>query len=371
MRLGLLQMRRSIRRTIALVASVAILTALTLFVTTLSGTLEQSLSGAIINMDADLVVLTSASRGTPQASRITTEQLDGLRRLADIERLAPIGELRVTAVAAGREVDASLFGVPPDGPGQPTLLVDGRRPSAPGEMLIDESELRGGLALGDRVEILGTDVELTVVGVSQGSRFGGILTLHSTYDDWLAAFGQLFPDATELRPTMVALSVPADVELSTLLERIDLEVDGIAARTPVDLATELPGITGIRDSFRLISAVAVGAALLLIGSFWSLVASQQARHLAVLHAIGVARRDLVRALVTQVVAVVAIGALLGVVTVGVVGAAAPPTFPLAPSPTLVAVYVPVLLVGALLAALPAVSRVTRVDPMRAIAEADR
>lgn len=371
MRLGLLQLRRSARRTSALAVAFGILTALVVFVSAVSATLDRSLSGAVATMEADLVVLTTASRGVPQASRITSEQLDQLSGVPGVARSAPVGELRVTAVVHDREVDASLFGASPSGPGRPGTLLEGRRPTGPGEVVIDEIEGRNGLALGDEVRIVGADVELTIVGIAQGARFGGILTLHATFDDWLSTFAQRFPDATELRPTMVAVVTTPDDETLAVIDRIHRDVDGVTARTPAQTASELPGLAGIRDSFRTITVIAVGATLLLVAAFWSLVASQQARSVAVLSAIGVRRSCLVRALLTQVGAVAALGTLIGSLAVWGLGEAAPPTFPLAVRPFEVALVALVLVGGALIAAVPAVASVTRVDPVRAIAEADR
>ena len=372
MRLGLIQLRRSARRTTALVLAFGILTALVLFVSALSATLDRSLSGAVATMEADLVVLTTASRGVPQASRITSEQLDRLSTVSGVARSAPVGELRVTAVVHDREVAASLFGASPSGPGRPATLLEGRRPTGPGEVVIDEIERRNGLAVGDQVRIVGADVELTIVGIARGARFGGILTLHATFDDWRSTFAQRFPDATELRPTMVAVVVTAaEGETSAVMDRINREVDGVTARTPEQAASELPGLAGIRDSFRMITIVAVGAALLLVAAFWSLVASQQARDVAVLSAIGVRRSRLVHAMLTQVGVVAALGTMTGAVAVWALGEAAPPTFPLAVHPATVGLVVLLLVGGALIAALPALTSVTRVDPVRAIAAADR
>ncbi len=371
MRLGLLQLRRSARRTSVLVLAFGILTALVVFVNALSTTLDRTLAGAVATMEADLVVLTTASRGVPQASRITSEHLEQLSMVSGVARSEPVGELRVTAVVDDREVAASLFGAPPSGPGRPGVLLEGRRPTGPGEVVIDEIERHNGLALGDRVRIVGADVELTIVGIARGARFGGILTLHATFDDWLSTFAQRFPDATELRPTMVAVQTAAGHEAPAVMDRINRTVDGVTARTPAQAASELPGLAGIRDSFRMITIVAVGAALILVGAFWSLVASQQARDVAVLSAIGVRRSCLVRALLTQVGAVATSGTLTGALAVWALGQVTPPTFPLTVRPSEVALVVVLLAAGALIAALPGVTSGTRVDPVRAIAEADR
>jgi putative ABC transport system permease protein len=370
-RLGLLELRRSPRRTVGLTATVFALTTLVLVVSTISLTLTSSLAGAIDTMRADVVVLTTASQGTLQASRIAPETLAAIARTEGVARTAAVGEIRVTAVLDGAEVDASLFGIDPAGPGRPGELVDGRMPAGPGEVLADEADARRGATLGSTIGIAGTDVTLEIVGVTARARFGGILTMYAPYQTWEDAFGQLFPDATELRPSLVAVDAAPGVDVDVLATRISTTVDGVEARTPQAAAMQLPGMTGIRDSFRLLGAIAIGSALLLVGSFWLLTAAHQARALAVLRAAGVRQADLVRAVLVQVVAVVGFGGVLAAAVLWGAGQVAPPTYPLRPDPVRMAILAAALLVGALAAALPAVRRVATVDPLTALAQAER
>ena len=371
MRLGLRQLRRARRRSAVLIATVAMLTALVFLVSTISSTLVVSLAGAISTMDADVLALTSAAQGTVQASRLTPEMLAAVGRVDGVSRVAAVGESRVTVRLGGEAFDASLFGINPEGPGGPSELVEGRLAAGPGEAVVDGSDVRRGFALGAEVEVEGTDVTLRIVGVSRGGRFGGIATLYAPYATWERVFDQLFPDATELRPPLMAITAAAGVTPADLAGRVNDQVAGIVARPPAEAAAELPGLGGIRDSFRLIGAIAAGAVLLLTGSFWSLVTAQQERTLAVLRATGVAIGQLVVSLLVQVVVVVVVGVSLASLLLWAAGRAAPPTFPLSPQVTEVATLGVALLAGGILAVLPAIARLRRVDPLTALMQADR
>jgi putative ABC transport system permease protein len=371
-RLGLLQLRRSARRTTGLTATVTALSLLVLTVSSISSTLSGSLAGAIDTMEADVIVLTSASQGTLQASRITPETIEGVSHVDGVSRLATIGELRVTALLDGRPVDASLFGVDPRGPGLPAeIATTGRWPLQERDALVDDADERRGATPGAAIAIQGTDVVLDVVGTTTGARFGGILTVYTHYDTWEVVFGQLFPDATELRPTLVAVDASAGTDPDLLARRITDSVAGVRARTPSAAAMELPGMTGIRDSFRLISVITVGSALLLVASFWLLTTAHQARPLAVLNALGVRQAHLVRALLTQVVVVVGMGVLIAWAALTVVVRSTPPTYPLRADPQQIAGIAIVLLIGAVVAVLPAARRILSIDPLTALAQADR
>lgn len=322
-------------------------------------------------MDADVLALTSAAQGTVQASRLTPEMLAAVAQVDGVSRVTAVGESRVTVRLKGQPFDASLFGIDPDGTGGPSELVEGRLAVGPGEAVVDGSDLRRGFELGAEVAVEGTDVTLQIVGVTRGGRFGGIATLYATYATWERVFDQLFPDATELRPPLMAITAMPDVSPIVLADRINDQVEGIVARTPTEAAAELPGLAGIRDSFRLIGAIAAGAVLLLTGSFWSLITAQQERTLAVLRATGVATGRLVMSLLVQVVVVVGAGVSLASLLLWSAGRSAPPTFPLSPQAGDVAILGLGLLAGGILAVLPAIARLRRVDPLTALGRADR
>lgn len=371
MRLGLLQLRRARRRTSVLIATVVALTTLVLMVSTISSTLFTSLAGAVATMPTDVVALTSASQGTVQASRVGSDTIAEVSRVEGVHRVAPVGESRVTVLLEGERLDASLFGIDPQGPGGPSELVAGRLPASPTEALADDADVRRGVTLGSHLEVVGSDTTVEVVGLTRGARFGGLITLYVPYQTWHGVLTALFPDATEIRPSLIAVDGTADAAPEELAARITAAVDGVAARTPATAAMELPGLAGIRDSFRLIGLIAAGSALLLIGTFWSLVTAQQAATLAALRAAGVAAAPLVRALVVQVVVVVGVGVALASALLWVGGRQTPPTFPLTPEPTEVALIALTLLAGGVAAVMPAIVRMLRIDPVTALARAQR
>lgn len=371
MRLGLLQLRRARRRTSVLIATVVALTALVLMVSTISTTLFASLAGGVATMRADTVVLTSAAQGTVQASRVGTDTVDEVARVDGVQRVARVGETRVTVLLEGERLDASLFGIDPQGPGGPSELVAGRLPASPTEALADDADVRRGVTLGSHLEVAGSDTTVEIVGLTAGSRFGGLLTVYVPYQTWHDVLTALFPDASEIQPSLIAVDGTAGTDPEVLAARITAEVNGVAARTPATAAMELPGMAGIRDSFRLIGFITAGSALLLIGAFWSLVTAQQAGTLAALRAAGVATAPLVRALLVQVVVVVGTGVALASALLWAGGRQAPPTFPLTPEPTEVAVIALTLVAGGVAAVVPAIVRMLRIDPVTALARAQR
>jgi hypothetical protein len=68
---------------------------------------------------------------------------------------------------------------------------------------------------------------------------------------------------------------------------------------------------------------------------------------------------------------VAVGVTIAGALLGLAGRAAPPTFPLSPQPGEVALIALTLLVGGVAAVVPAVVRMLRIDPVTALARAQR
>ena len=172
------------------------------------------------------------------------------------------------------------------------------------------------------------------------------------------------PDATTILPSVMAVQVLAGESPVDVAARIDAAVDGVEALTRQQAVDESPGVSSVRSSFAIVLALFYLVVPLVTGLFFLIVTFQKASSLTLLRAIGAPAGVLVRALLAQVVLVMAVGSLVafglyagslqGVKNLGV---------RVEVMPALVTAFV--VLALALLTSLVAVRRVLRIDPLSA------
>ena len=165
-------------------------------------------------------------------------------------------------------------------------------------------------------------------------------------------------------PSVMAVQVLAGESPVDVAARIDAAVDGVEALTRQQAVDESPGVSSVRSSFAIVLALFYLVVPLVTGLFFLIVTFQKASSLTLLRAIGAPAGVLVRALLAQVVLVMAVGSLVafglyagslqGVKNLGV---------RVEVMPALVTAFV--VLALALLTSLVAVRRVLRIDPLSA------
>ena len=139
--LALTEMRRAKLRFGLLTAAVALLVFLIIFLSSLSGALLRSFTGALESLPADGLVYSEGSRANVQASRLAPDTVAGRRRpRRGRRRTAAV--LAANATVNGQPDELQLIGVTPDSPSQPEGLREGLIPHSPTEVAVDASEAR-------------------------------------------------------------------------------------------------------------------------------------------------------------------------------------------------------------------------------------
>jgi putative ABC transport system permease protein len=222
-------------------------------------------------------------------------------------------------------------------------LVDGRRPSAEREAIVDVST---DLTAGDAFELGGT--RFTVVG---------------TTDDTTLLAGQpmVFVLIEDARTVMFG---GAEVTMATLSESPPPAVEGTVTLTAAEVAEDALGpLENAISSVDLIRVLLWVVAGIIIGAVVYLSALERQRDFAVLLAVGGKARQLSTSLAIQAVLV----ALLAVALAAVIQALVVPVFPLKVRVPVRALWqLPLVAVAvSLLAASAAMRRVRRTDPAAA------
>ena len=360
--LAFAEVRRAKLRFGLLAGAVGLLVFLILFVQALLGSLLLSFTGALENQSAEVLVYSEDARKNISASVVLPPEQAAVEAVDGVGASAPLGEATVTVEADGDDADASVFGFVPGGPGEPTRLVDGRLPTAAGEAVASEEDAGAGFDIGDTVTVVDGNVALTVVGLTERSRFSVAPTLWVTFDTYAQLRRAANPDAEEVVPSAVAL-VPAEgVTPQELAARVDDQVAGVDALTRSQAVDEAPGVSSVNTSFQLILALSFLVVAVVIGFFFLILTVQKQFTLTVLRAVGAPTSYLVKALLAQIGLVVGVGLVLGglLTYAAVTGASA--GLPIAVEPGSLALTAIGVVVLSLVGSAFTLVRVGRIDP---------
>jgi putative ABC transport system permease protein len=303
--------RRAKLRFGLLSGAVGLLVFLILFQQALLGSLLLSFTGAVENQSATLLVFSEEARKNLSGSVILPPQQAQIDAVDGIGASAPLGQTTLTVEADGDDTDASVLGFQPGGPGEPTRVVEGRLPTTPTEAVASKEDEPIGFRLGDTVVSVDGDISLTIVGLTERSRFSVAPTIWVTFDGYAALRKASNPDATAVLPSVIAITPADGVSPADLAAAIDDQVEGVQALTRSQAVNEAPGVSSVNTSFQLILALAFLVVAVVIGFFFLILTVQKQSTLTVLRAIGAPTSYLVKALLKQIALVVGIGIALG------------------------------------------------------------
>ncbi len=260
-------------------------------------------------------------------------------------------------------VDLALFGVDPAG-----FLAES---SAAADIDRTGGDLEGGIvlsadladevALGDHLDIPGADVTLPVIGFTFAGTYGHVPIAYTALDTWQ---GLQYGDDARGRFSAIALRVDggAAVDLAALDEAAGTETG-----TRADAYAGSPGYSGETATMTLIRGFLLVISALVVGAFFTVWTVQRTRQIGLLKALGASTayvvRDAVGQLAVVLLAAVAIGTTAGLALGGLVGEDVPFAFA---AGSVVSSAVALAVVG-LAGSLVTLRRLTRVDPVIALA----
>jgi putative ABC transport system permease protein len=356
------EIRRAKLRFGLLAGAVGLLVFLILFQQALLGSLLTSFTGALENQSATVLVYNAEARKNVAGSVIPPPQQAAVEAVDGVGAAAPLGESTLTVEAGGELTDASVFGYTPGGPGEPTKLVEGRLPQAPDEAVASKEDVDLGFAIGDTVTSVNGDVPLTVVGLTELSRFSVAPTLWVTFDGFTALRKAANPDALGVLPSLMALTPAPGVTPAELAQRVNDQVDGVEALTRTQAVNEAPGVASVNQSFQLILGLAFLVVAVVIGFFFQILTVQKLPSLTLLRAVGAPVGYLIRSLLVQIAFVVVGGLIVGIALTLLAIRGASAGLPIALSPSAAAVSAVGVMVLAFLGSTVSLLRVRRIDP---------
>ncbi len=377
--LALKEIWRSRGRFILFSLVIALITVLVLFVAALAEGLGSGNREYIEKLNADLIVYQSNVDLSINASRISVERLNELRRIEGVKAVGPIGTASAAAVFAdGRKpLNVALIGVEPGQPGEPAVVSgEGLRSRRAKEAVIDRQlALRTGLKAGDTLTIKSIQdtkeqfYTLRVVGVTDNRQF----SLQPTVILPLSAWEQIRSQAViggvpgaELVANIVGVQVANPVEAAVVAQRIEAEVKDTVAVDRVTAYEATPGYSAQQSTLDTQRYFALLIGALVIGGFFQILTLQKVAQIGMLKAIGAANLTVGLAFIIQIVVVTVLGVGFGVAVTLLLSLGFPPTIPIVFAPSAVMASVGSLLLIGPIGGLVSVRYSLKVEPLTAL-----
>lgn len=305
-------------------------------------------------------------------SVIDVEKLATWRSADGVTDAEPMG----VAIVNGRtdddaQVDMTLFGIEPGGFLAPVVSSGDTLADLDG-IVVSETLQEAGVELGTVVTLERTDVELTVVGFTQGqATFGHVDVAYVPVDTWrLIAAGAAEPGAPTAEQvdaldfpysSVVALRTADDADLAG----IDADA-GTEAMSLTEAFNASPGYEAETLTLSMIQVFLYVICGLVVGAFFTVWTIQRTHDFAVLRAQGASARFLLRDSLTQAALLLISFTAIGVAAGVGLGLAMPDAMPfdLEAAPIAVASLITIAL--GLVGATVAVLRIVRIDPLDAL-----
>ncbi len=337
-----------------------------LFQQLLLGTVLDGMTGAIAHQSAPVLVLARQAQRSVTGSLVRDDQLDAVAAQPGVEDAAELAVTMLSFQGEGEPEDSwrevAVFGYQPGRAGEPTNLRSGRLPEESNEVVVSAEDATGRFGIGDTVTVEPSAMQLTVVGLTEGSRYNVSPTLWVPWQTYEVLASAATPELGLVLPSAVAVKPAPGTDPDALVADINALDPNLEALTRQDAVDTAPG----RDSVRLAFMVVIGLGYLVvavvIGFFFLTLTLQKEPAITLLRAVGSPQGYLVRGLILQV-AIVTVGGLA--IGVALAYGAAPllsSTVPVTIEPRALGVSALSAMGVALLGAVSPVRRVLRADP---------
>jgi putative ABC transport system permease protein len=362
MHLALTEMRRAKLRFGLLTAAVALLVFLIVFLSSLSGALLRAFTGALESLPADGLVYSESARANVQASRLSPEAVAQVADVPGVADAAPVAVLSANATIAGTPDELQLIGVQPDSPSQPGGLREGRFPVADDEVAIDASDAQ--VAIGDTIRIIGTTVDLQVVGRMVGTQFGTD-TAWIPFTGYEALLRELNPGLPAVPINVVAFDVDEGADAAAVAAQVQQAVDGTQAFDLAAAVAAIPGVESVGQTFGLLVGITFVIGVVVVGFFFLILTVQKLRTFTLLRATGASTRSLAGTVAGQIAAVVLLASVLATALAWFALQGLSTGLPVRIDPVTTAGVVAAVLAASLAAGLLSVRRIAALDPATA------
>jgi putative ABC transport system permease protein len=356
---------------------IALITLLVLFIAALGEGLGNGNREYISKLDGQLLVYHAKSDYLIQASRLSTDTVDSIRKVAGVADAGMIGTANATLVPSNdKQLKVALLGVEPGHVGEPPV-TKGRQLAAldASEVIIDRNTaLRSGLKVGDDLTLRVTqgteDVSFTlkIVGISSGQQFSLQPSILVPFQTWNKVRPQSEAELKYSSATanVIAVKLADPQAVDSTRQSILSHVEGVDVASIKDAIQALPGYSAQQSTLNTQGGFTLFIGILVIGGFFQIQLLQKVPQIGVLKAIGTSNPIVAAASVIQIVVITLIGVAIGGFLTYLFSLSFPPTVPIVFNGTTSAIALAALLVIGPLGGLVSIRYAVRIEPLKAL-----
>jgi putative ABC transport system permease protein len=355
---------------------IALITLLVLFIAALGEGLSNANRQYVANLDAQLIVFLEKSDYSITASRLETNTVKSVRRVAGVADAGAIHASNTEIVSLAEPLKISMLGVEAGRPGMPALL-EGRyfRGGEARETVIDMSVAqRSGLKIGDEIEVRSTQgtedkfYTLKIVGLVAEQAYFFQPTIFVPAPTWELIRPQ---SESELNsdtafPNIIAVKLNDPAQAADVALRLQNEVSNIEVADIETTINNIPGYTAQQGTVQTQGFFTLLIGILVIGGFFQIQILQKVPQIGVLKAIGSSNAVVGVSAVLQIVIVTAIGVGIGGLLTYLFSLGLPPAIPLEFNGVRSALAVILLLLIGPLGGLVSIIYAVRIEPLKAL-----
>ncbi|QIK51875.1 ABC transporter permease [Jeotgalibaca porci] len=317
---------------------------------------------AIFEKDSELTLGKST---LPESVVAEALEVEGVEEAASIATAAGAIYRGVNVDEETGKKTAVLFvGIEPGSFMEPkTISGENLDEAEPNRVLVDESLMREGFKLNDKITLNGVGTEYTIGGFVSNKTLNHMPAIFVTMDT-LRGFKYMVPgsDMGIEKPISAVFLKGNNIDT----EELTAAIDGIETGSIKETLNGIPGYSAESGTINLMLWLLIFISAFVIAVFFYVLTTQKVNQFGVMKAIGASNGFIIKSVVSEVFLLSGISILIGVGLTYLMTLVLPEDMPFTLLPNMVMLYGVILLATSLIGSLFSIRSIIKIDPITAL-----
>lgn len=264
----------------------------------------------------------------------------------------------------GKKTAVLFVGIEPGSFMEPkTISGENLDEAEPNRVLVDESLMREGFKLNDKITLNGVGTEYTIGGFVSNKTLNHMPAIFVTMDT-LRGFKYMVPgsDMGIEKPISAVFLKGNNIDT----EELTASIDGIETGSIKETLNGIPGYSAESGTINLMLWLLIFISAFVIAVFFYVLTTQKVNQFGVMKAIGASNGFIIKSVVSEVFLLSGISILIGVGLTYLMTLVLPEDMPFTLLPNMVMLYGVILLATSLIGSLFSIRSIIKIDPITAL-----